>query len=350
MKIQSSNIQMAASSSKRTVDSSSSQLSVWGLSKSETTAVKEIESDEGFTFEEDYQLSDGLSASRSQKASSPSAFQLSDEDSARIDLLTRMIEALTGKKMRFLLPIEILSGKKTGTAYDDFALSDAQQGAGWGIDYQSYERREETASVSFNASGVINTADGRSIKVDVSLNMSHSFVSENYFSFKAGDALKDPLVINLDSAGTSLTNTKYSFDLDSDGKSDSISFVSPGSGFLALDKNADGIINNGSELFGPNSGDGFSELAAYDSDRNGWIDENDPIYDKLRIWTKDESGNDQLFALGQKGVGAIYLGNIQTSFDIKDTANEQQGKVQKTGLYLREDGTAGTMQHVDLAY
>ena len=65
-----------------------------------------------------------------------------------------------------------------------------------------------------------------------------------------------------------------------------ISFVGSGSGLLALDKNGDGIINNGTELFGPNTQDGFSELSKYDSDGNGWIDENDSVYDNLRICGK----------------------------------------------------------------
>lgn len=116
-----------------------------------------------------------------------------------------------------------------------------------------------------------------------------------------------------------------------------------------MDKNNDNKVNNGKELFGPQTGKGFQELSEYDSDNNGWIDENDDIFDKLRIWTKDSEGNDQLFALGQKGIGAIYLGNVDTSFDIKDSLNQMNGRIQKTGLFLKECGTVGTIQHIDLA-
>lgn len=65
-----------------------------------------------------------------------------------------------------------------------------------------------------------------------------------------------------------LTEAKYNFDLDSDGREDLISFVRPGSGFLALDLNGDGRVNDGRELFGPATGDGFAELARYDQDGN----------------------------------------------------------------------------------
>ena len=75
--------------------------------------------------------------------------------------------------------------------------------------------------------------------------------------------------------------------------------------FLALDKNGDGRMNDGSELFGTASGDGFKDLAAYDEDGNGWIDENDSIYSQLKIWTKDENGKDHLIDLKDADVGAI---------------------------------------------
>ena len=84
--------------------------------------------------------------------------------------------------------------------------------------------------------------------------------------------------------------------------------------FLLLDRNEDGKINDGSELFGTKSGDGFRDLSEYDEDRNGWIDENDSVFSKLKVWTKDSEGNDKLLNLKQADVGAIYLGNIDTEF------------------------------------
>jgi hypothetical protein len=138
-------------------------------------------------------------------------------------------------------------------------------------------------------------------------------------------------------------------DLDGDGKEEKISFLEQGSGFLALDQNGDGIINDGNELLGPKTGDGFRELAAFDSDENGWIDENDPVFHNLRIWIKDETGKDSLVALGEKGLGAIYLGNVNTNFSLKGEENELQAQIQKTGIFLKEDGQAGTIQHIDFA-
>ncbi len=175
------------------------------------------------------------------------------------------------------------------------------------------------------------------------------FTVQHDISFRAGDAKKiDPLIINFSGAAAQLTDTKYQFDLNSDGRKDNISFVQPESGFLTLDKNEDGKVNNGKELFGPNTGNGFSELAKYDSDGNQWIDESDPIFKKLKIWTKDAKGTDSFFTLADKNVGAIFLGSISVQFEYKNAQNDSRGGVKRTGVFVKESGMAGTVQQIDL--
>ena len=123
---------------------------------------------------------------------------------------------------------------------------------------------------------------------------------------------------------------------------------SKGSGYLALDKNGDGVINDGTELFGTVSGDGFADLAKYDSDGNGFIDEGDDIFFKLKIWTMDENGNEKLVSLKDKNVGAICLQNAATDFALTNNNNERKGMIRKTGFFLYEDGAVGSLQHVDV--
>ena len=65
------------------------------------------------------------------------------------------------------------------------------------------------------------------------------------------------MVINFQGTGAELSDLRFTFDMDTDGMSEDNAFVGPGSGFLILDKNGDGVINDGRELFGPQSGDGF---------------------------------------------------------------------------------------------
>ncbi len=160
----------------------------------------------------------------------------------------------------------------------------------------------------------------------------------------------DPLVINLDTNVASVSDKKIMFDLDADGEKDSISMLGSSSGYLSLDLNEDGIINDGSELFGTGSGDGFKDLSVYDSDCNGWIDEADEIFEKLRICVFDGDGEQKLYSLKEKDIGAIYLGNVNTDFSLTDQKTGRvSAAIRKSGIFLYENGSAGTIQHVDLA-
>ena len=207
----------------------------------------------------------------------------------------------------------------------------------------------ESESTTFASQGIVQTQDGRSINFNVEVSMSRAFMAEFNILETQSYIKTDPLMINLDTNIGGVSDQKFFFDLDTDGKKEQISFAGQGSGFLALDKNGDGIINDGSELFGTKSGDGFRDLAAYDNDGNGWIDENDSIFVGLKIWTKDSEGNDYLIDLKEADVGAIYLGNVDTQFSLKDFENKLNAEIKKTGIYLRESsGAVGTLNHVDL--
>ena len=207
----------------------------------------------------------------------------------------------------------------------------------------------EAESTTFATTGIVRTADGRDINFNMEISMSRAFTA-SINSLEVESYIKtDPLIINLDTDIGSVSDQKFFFDLDADGKEEEISFAGKGSGFLALDRNGDGKINDGSELFGTKSGDGFKDLAAYDEDGNGWIDENDAVFSQLKIWTKDEEGNDRLVRLKDADVGAIYLGNADTQFSLKDDDHKLNGEIKKTGIYLRESsGEVGTVNHVDL--
>ena len=207
----------------------------------------------------------------------------------------------------------------------------------------------ESEHTTFASKGMVQTADGRSIDFNVELSMSRSFM-QAFDKLEAKDYIKtDPLMINLDTNIASVSDQKFFFDLDADGEEEQVSFAGKGSGFLAIDKNGDGKVNDGSELFGTSSGDGFRDLALYDEDGNGWIDENDSVFDRLRIWTKDANGEDYLIDLKKADVGAIYLGNADTQFRLKNDENILNAEIKKTGIYLKEStGAVGTLNHVDL--
>ncbi|MDX1352777.1 MAG: hypothetical protein R3254_07185, partial [Thiomicrorhabdus sp.] len=211
--------------------------------------------------------------------------------------------------------------------------------------HSTYQEVEQTR---FQAQGRVTTADGREINFDLKAQMYRNFSSQLHIAKEQGVVLKDPLVINFAGTPANLTVDKFNFDIDADGNSEQISFVDQNSGFLAFDKNQDGVINNGSELFGALTGNGFDELAQFDEDGNGWIDENDSIFSKLQVWQKDSHGFDQLSGLLEMNIGAISLNHIETQFSLKDDSNQQHGQITNSGVFLKESGGAGTIQQIDL--
>lgn len=242
------------------------------------------------------------------------------------------------------------SGEASANNLITMTANELGQNLGTGWSHYSFYYCAESETTCFDTTGTAITADGRQLSFNISLEMSRSFVemAEEQINF-GQPRLCDPLVINLNTNVASVSDQKFFFDIDADGIKDEISMLDKDSGYLALDTNADGIINDGSELFGTQSGNGFKDLLAHDEDGNGWIDEADSIFQKLKIWSMDENGNSTLIDLKEAGVGAIYLGYENTEFSLKNAANETNAVIQKTGLFLYEDGMSGTVQQMDLA-
>ncbi|MBF0487646.1 MAG: VCBS repeat-containing protein [Nitrospirae bacterium] len=262
------------------------------------------------------------------------------------ELIVKLIlEKLTGKKIDLKSIKGIMGAKNIRVGQN--AVPPQQSVA---VSYSSSETYTENQNMTYNAAGVIKTADGKEINFSLDLSLSTEFMQQNNINLQADNGVKkqDPLVVNFSGTAAQLTSPTVAFDLNSDGQNENIHFTGAGSGFLALDSNGNGKIDNGSELFGPSTGNGFAELAHDDSDKNGWIDENDPVYNALSVWTKDTTGGDKLTSLKALGIGAINIGALSTNFAYKDETNKLQGQLKSTGIFLNESGAPGTIQQIDL--
>ena len=204
--------------------------------------------------------------------------------------------------------------------------------------------QQRSSTLEFSSNGTVQTADGRTIDFSMGLSVARS---ENLVVSNRATMLLDPIVLSFDDGFNTLSDSTFSFDINGDGNEEEISSLSSGSGFLALDKNGDGVINDGTELFGPETGHGYDELMAYDVDGNMWIDENDPIFSELKVWMGAGTEDAKLVSLKEAGVGALFLGSTDTNFEMRNSAGELLGNIERTGLFLMEDGEPRSMQEVD---
>jgi hypothetical protein len=231
------------------------------------------------------------------------------------------------------LPAEVAPAAQAGGA------AAAQPPAGYGVEYDYHASHSEFEQTSFAANGVIKTTDGKEIRFDLQLEMSRSYHEESDVSLRLGDATrqkKDPLVLNFAGTAAQLGDQRFKFDLDADGTAESINRLASGSGFLTLDRNHDGRINNGGELFGTRSGDGFADLATLDGDGNGWIDENDAAFAQLGVWTPDANGGGKVQSLKEANVGALSLARVATPYDLRDGSNQTLGQIRSSGVFLQD--------------
>ena len=161
----------------------------------------------------------------------------------------------------------------------------------------------------------------------------------------------DPLVFDLGGDGittVSIDDSNAFFDLDSNGFAEKTSWVGAKEGLLAYDKNGDGIINGGNELFGDRTlmkdgrtlaSSGFTALAEYDDNKDGKIDGNDAIYTLLRIW--QDSDGDGIASAGELkqlvDLGIVSIGLSYNNTGVTDGANNIQVR---TGTFTLADGSS----------
>ncbi|MFP4501627.1 MAG: hypothetical protein ACLFTT_11555 [Candidatus Hydrogenedentota bacterium] len=162
----------------------------------------------------------------------------------------------------------------------------------------------------------------------------------------------DPIVFDLDGDGVELTHYKDGarFDLMGSGQPVNTAFVTGGDAFLALDRNGDGTINSGKELFGEQHGaaNGFEELRKFDDNGDGRIDRHDAVFDALRLWRDNGNGiteAGELLSLANAGIERISL-------DYRDVNQRAAGgnTIAQVGAFKRVDGTTGTTADALLNY
>lgn len=152
---------------------------------------------------------------------------------------------------------------------------------------------------------------------------------------KAGKAQppRDPLIIDLGETGIELRSLEHgvNFDLDNNGFAEKTAWIGTEDGFLALDRNGNGSIDNGGELFGDQvilkdgskSESGFEALAELDDNGDGIIDNKDSAFANLRVWIdanhNGKSDSNELKTLNETGIISISLEHSEVSIVDEET-------------------------------
>lgn len=170
------------------------------------------------------------------------------------------------------------------------------------------------------------------------------------FEFSASVSVKqakvqesDPVMFDLDGDGLELTSYRDGarFDILGNGQQVNTAFVTGGDAFLALDRNGDGAINSGAELFGDQRGaaNGFEELRKLDGNGDGVIDRNDAAYDDLLLFRDNGNGlteEGELISLAEGGIASINLRYLNV-----DESAAGGNRIGQVSSYTRADGTRG---------
>lgn len=264
------------------------------------------------------------------------------------DLLSELMGVLKNMSQEMNGELLSMGAKKSSVSlnYTEMNYSETKISSGEdGVSASITNARVVTLDLEIHANdGVVNK------EVEISLGESLASTMRIDFNKEMSEKQKliDPLVIDFDGSGVELADKKFAFDLDSDGRKDQISMLKKGSAYLALDRNNNGRVDNGNELFGTKSKDGFKDLAMYDLNKDAKIDINDSIYDKLRIWKKDESGADSLIALGEAGVGVIHLNPAELKNSLYDSTGNLAGIAQRSAGVEFLNGANSQAYHLDL--
>lgn len=263
------------------------------------------------------------------------------KDNAKVMILKLLVQKLAGKDIEWFNSKEIEHMHSTTQTIPTTQSDSEQQGP---IKVIVEELHHEHQANSLKMAGKITTVAGRDISFEFKLNF-----EQNYTEYQRSIEtinMKDPLVISFTNKPVAFEESSYQFDIDADGNKDTITQLEKGYGYLAFDRNNNGKIDDGQELFGALSSNGFAELSQYDEDGNGFIDENDVIFDSLKVWIKNNK-EDKLISLNEANIGAIATQSVNSPLNIRNGNGELKGAIRESSFYLNNDGNVGLIQQID---
>jgi len=177
-------------------------------------------------------------------------------------------------------------------------------------------------------------------------------INEKFSSAKFWQPPRDPIILDLNGNGLETVGlaANIHFDHDGDGVLTRTGWVGKNDALLVWDRNTNGRIDTGAELFGdftplPNdtlAPNGFAALAALDSNSDGVIDASDPLFAELKLWVDADqnglTGEGELISLADAGIVSLNLAHT-----LKNQRLANGNTLAREGSFTREDGITSAM-------
>ncbi|WP_419570583.1 hypothetical protein [Rheinheimera sp.] len=262
--------------------------------------------------------------------------QLAFNKQNTVGTIKRLLELLNNGELKGWIDLEKLAKAYAGTPAQSNQSAEAAEAAPAQL-VQEWRYSAEHLAAELNGSA--SFSDGTEVSWSISFEMSYQEFS---YSERVEQPMQDPLVLSMNGQPAELTDQTSAFALTA--QQSSIRHLAYDQYYLAADHNDNGQVDNGTELFGPQSGQGFAELAQHDDDLNGWIDQNDRIWSALNLWRP----GDGLYSMKHAGVMALNLNTVATPFTLRQ-GDQVMGQLQRSAVFLTEEKQAGLLQQIDIS-
>ena len=290
-----------------------------------------------------------------ESATEPDSDNKPDYDlhlSPELQITKQLIESISGKQVETYGDIYNYQGYLK-TAQSSFTLIAEQNPDVFQLDGQLVsgnsqitvkESLFESERLDYTTSLTLSDEQGYSQELAFSFSLRRELNISRELSMTVAE-FKDPLIVNLDNNPELLGTDTTDFDLEGDGIQENIPQLNSGVWYLAYDRNQNGLIDNGLELFGARSGQGFAELGEFDSDANGIIDKGDTHFSDLTLW----NGSNRQQSLFAAGIKAISLNATDTPFTFTDPTGNPRAQLRQTSVFLTHQNSLGAVHQIDFA-
>lgn len=295
----------------------------------------------------DVKLSDAAKAFTTEKTEVDLKKSLQAGDFLNVQIISQMMKRITGQDLQLTLPSELqnqLDGISVQVPQQPLATPDNQAA---NSTYQQSASYFEAQITTFSAEGSISTKDGQNVKFSVSLSMSRLFYSQANINASGDGGNNEPLQVSFDGLAAELTTTSFNFSIDYKGSVDQVSTdPKPANGETANPLAGQTVSNNTAATI--RHDDAQKPAEQTDDPFGPLFDAVKSIFNALRVWQHHADGSQQLLALGDQSLGAIFLGHITKPLTAEPKTAAVTNVVSNGNFVVPEQAKASTTPQINI--